>query len=269
MRVVALWRYPVKSTLGEEMAELRVDSGGVDGDRALAVIDTFTGFVATAKHPRLWRMLLEFAAMTEDRVFITFPDGTKLPADAPAVAPRLSAVLGRSITVSGIRPDGASVERPAPEDVLDHGVTAVVSAQTLEIGQGSPGCSFVDHSPVHLITTATLRHLGTESVRYRPNLIVDTPPGTAAFVENSWLGREIQIGDDAGARLRVTIPTPRCAVPSLAHGALPRDPDAVRTVMKGNRIEVPGFEGAKPCAGAYAEVIRSGTVRVDDPITMP
>jgi MOSC domain-containing protein len=269
MRVVALRRYPVKSMLGEDVAEVRVESGGIGGDRAFAVIDTDTGLVATAKHPRLWRALLEFGAVTEGEVSITFPDGTRVPVDAPEAGPRLSAALGRSVVLSGVRPEGASVERPAPEDVLDNGVTAVVPAETLEIGQGSTGTSFVDHSPVHVFSTATLRHLGTEFVRYRPNLVIDTPAGTEAFVENSWLGREIAIGDDdSGVRLRVTIPTPRCAVPSLAHGSLPRDPHAVRALLEGNRLDVPGLGEGKPCAGAYAEVVRPGVVRIGDAVTI-
>lgn len=269
MRVIALRRYPVKSMLGEEVPQVGAGTSGIDGDRAFGLIDTDTGFVATAKHPRLWRALLGFAAVSDGQVFITFPDGTRTAAGAPEIDRRLSAVLGRSVTVASTRPAGASVERPAPEDVLAGGVSAVVPAQTLEIGQGSPGASFVDHSPVHLVTTATLRHLDTELVRYRPNLVVETPPGTDPFVENSWLGKEMQIGGDAtGVRLRLTIPTPRCAVPSLAHGALPPDPRAVRAAMAGNRIDVPGIGSGKPCVGAYAEVVRPGTLCVDDTVVL-
>jgi uncharacterized protein len=266
MRVVALRRYPVKSMLGEDVAEARAEAGGIVGDRELAVIDSVTGLVATAKHPRLWRELLAFGATTEGRVFITFPDGSRLPADAAELDARLTAVLGRPVAVSGVRPEGASVERPAPEDVLANGVTAVVPAATLQIGAGSPGKSFVDHSPIHLITTATLRHLDTELVRYRPNVVIDTPPGTAAFVENDWPGREIRVGGPDGALLRITTPTPRCAVPSLAHGTLPRNPQAVRSALADNRIMVELLGAEAPCAGAYAEVLEPGTLHAQDPV---
>ena len=53
MTVLALRRYPVKSMLGLEVDDVLLGPGGVDGDRALALIDTGTGRVATAKHPRL------------------------------------------------------------------------------------------------------------------------------------------------------------------------------------------------------------------------
>ena len=50
----ALWRYPVKSMLGEELDAADVSKGGIVGDRAYAVVDRETGKVASAKHPKLW-----------------------------------------------------------------------------------------------------------------------------------------------------------------------------------------------------------------------
>jgi uncharacterized protein YcbX len=256
MRVVGLARHPVKSVLGESVDVVRLVPGGVDGDRALALLDVATGRLASAKQPRLWRALLRCSAATSgsgDGVLITLPDGRTVPA-AAADAP-LGALLGREVRLVAQRPAGAVVERPDPVDVLEHGVEAPVPAPELEIAQGTPGGSFVDHSPVHLVTTATLDHLGVEALRYRPNLVlaVDGPP----FTENSWLGRELVLG---GVRLRVTLPTPRCAVPTLEHGTLPRAPHAVRGPQEHNRVDVPGF-GTLPCAGAYAEVVAGGELR--------
>jgi hypothetical protein len=154
------------------------------------------------------------------------------------------------------------VERPDPEEVLAQGVEAEVEAPTLEISQGTAGDTFVDHSPVHLITTATLDHLGVEALRYRPNLVISAD--VAPFAENDWLGRELTVGEVV---LRLTLPTPRCSVPTLEHGDLPRNPDALRPLLTGNRVEVPGF-GVLPCAGAYAEVVRPGTVRRGDVVTL-
>ena len=57
------------------------------------------------------------------------------------------------------------------------------------------------------------------------------------------------------------LPTPRCAIPTLEHGPLPRDPAALRSLMAQNRVEVPGF-GVLPAAGVYATVERSGPVGV-------
>ena len=38
-KVVAVWRYPVKSMAGEAVAQALVDAGGLAGDRHWAVID--------------------------------------------------------------------------------------------------------------------------------------------------------------------------------------------------------------------------------------
>ncbi|OLT01286.1 molybdenum cofactor biosysynthesis protein [Pseudonocardia sp. CNS-004] len=270
-----MWRYPVKSMLGERLEEARLDAAGFTHDRGLALIDSTTGVVATAKHPRLWRALLTYSAAVRDgQVLVTSPAGWTRDATAAGVDELLSDALARPVRVAAERPDGATVERPDPEDVLDRGVDAVVPAATLEIGQGSPGTSFVDYAPVHLITSATLDAVGAEEVRYRPNLVVETPPGTPAFIENDWVGRTLHIGGVVGTHgtdgttvLRIALPTPRCSVPTLEHGSLPRAPHAVRTVMANNRVEVAGF-GVRPCAGCYAEVVQAGTVRVGDRVTL-
>src|SRR6266508_2450327 len=54
----ALWRYPVKSMLGEGLDAVDLSEDGVVGDRAYALRDKETGKVASAKHPRLWPNLL-------------------------------------------------------------------------------------------------------------------------------------------------------------------------------------------------------------------
>jgi uncharacterized protein YcbX len=265
VQVATLRRYPVKSMLGETVGEVEVDECGVRGDRRLALVDVESGRVATAKHPRRWRALLGFSASHDSGgVRIILPDGSSVAADGEGVEEVLSALLGREVRLAARRPAGAEVERPSPEDVLEHGVEAEVPYELLEIAQGAPGESFVDYAPVHLITTATLDHLGVEAVRYRPNVVVATPEGHPPFSENDWVGREITLG---GVRLRGVLPTPRCSVPALEHGDLPREPGAVRPLLAGNRIEVPGF-GVLPCAGVYAEVVAPGTVREGDPVAL-
>lgn len=267
MQVTTLRRYPVKSMLGEDVPELAVDTGGAGGDRTMAVVDTATGRVATAKQPRLWRRLLHCAAAGEPgRIRITLPDGRTTEAGSPEADGLLSELLEREVHLAGRRPDGAEMERPDPEDVLTHGVDATLDYATVPVGAGTPGASFVDFAPLHLITTATLDHLGIEALRYRPNLIVGTSPDLPPYVENDWVGKELTIGE---VRLSPITPTPRCAVPTLEHGDLPRSPQAVRRPMAENRVEVaiPGL-GALPCVGLYLAVVQGGVIRTGDRLVL-
>jgi uncharacterized protein len=265
VRVHSVHRYPVKSMLGESPPSITVDERGARGDRALALVDTTTGRVASAKQPRLWRTLLQCVASGDPgQVRITLPDGRAVPAADRDVDELLSELLGRQVRLASERAQGAAVDRPDPEDVLEHGVTAEVEYATLEIAQGTPGSTFHDYAPVHLITTATLDRIGTEAVRYRPNVVVDTPAGFPAYAENEWMGRELTVG---GVRLRGVLPTPRCSVPTLEHGPLPRAPHAVRTPMAQNRVDVPGF-GVLPCAGVYLEVLDGGTIQPGDEVSL-
>lgn len=260
-RIGSLHRYPVKSLLGETAAVLDIDQHGVIGDRALALIDRATGKVATAKQPRWWRSLLSCQAMTaDDGVIVRLPDGPWRNADT--VDDVLSQLLGPEVAMSDHRSAGATVERPDPELVLSQGLDADIEPAELEIAQGAPGGRFVDHSPLHLITTATLDEIGVEALRYRPNIVITTPDGCPPFVENTWIGRTLRIGT---VLLQGTLPTPRCSVPTLEHGDRGREPRALRVPADRNRVEVPGF-GVLPCAGLYATVLEPGTIREGDEI---
>src|ERR671939_915052 len=85
--VVALWRYPVKSMLGEELNASAVTDRGLLGDRAYALVDRSDGKVASAKNPRKWPRLFDCRAAYVDTprtgarlpaVRVTLPDGTIL-----------------------------------------------------------------------------------------------------------------------------------------------------------------------------------------------
>lgn len=247
--------------LGEDVAEAVLGAAGMAGDRVLALIDEETGHVATAKHPRRWRHLLGYrAAHVGGAVRITLPDGRGVDSTDPAADDVLSQAVGRRVHLTDVRPAGATVERPDPGDVLAHGVGADVAFALLEIGRGTSGGTFVDYAPVHVISTATVARIGTQWLRYRPNLLLDT--ASEPFAENAWVGREIAVGS---VLLRGVLPTPRCSVPTLPHGDLLPAPHAVRVVMRENRIDVAG-SGMQPCAGLYADVVVAGTVRPGDAV---
>lgn len=263
-RLAQLWRYPVKSMLGERLPAADVGPAGVAGDRRLALRHRDTGRVASAKHPRLWRDLLTLRASgaAPDEVRITLPDGRVLSRLDPGVDDVLSRVLGVPVTLIDRPPAGALLDRADPDAVLAAGMAAEVPVDANPLGAAAPG-TFFDFAPVHLVTTATLARVAAElpggtveAVRYRPNLVLDV--GVDGFAENDWVGRELRVGSELV--LRVLAPTPRCAVPTLAHGSLPRQTEALRVPARLNRVAPLPQLGAQPCVGAYAQVVRGGRV---------
>ena len=245
---------------------------GLAGDRGWALIDLQTGKVASAKQPRLWRCLLQLRAECHAEpagaVTITLPDGTSVRAGEPDANEVLTGFVGRPVALRRGREPGAGIDRAVPEEVLAHGVGAEVAFESLELSQQAPGDSFLDYAPVHLITTATLaavsRAVGTPPRPrvFRPNLILATPE-MSGYAENDWVGQQVAIGGQV--RLEIFLPTPRCAVPTLAHGQEPGDPQVLRALAGNNRIPVEGF-GRQTCAGVYAKVVTPGRVRAGDEV---
>ena len=275
-RIGALWRYPVKSMLGEPLDSITVTEAGFDGDRRFGVVDTASGRVASAKRPRRWERLLQLRAEAAGPggVRIRFPDGTTVDSDDPAADAALAEFLGAGVRLAGEAAPKTELERAVPEDVLAEGVEADVAFTLLEIAAASPPGTFFDFSPLQLLTSASLQRAGAahpdgrvEAVRYRPNVVVDTGPELTGFVENDWAGRRLRLG--AEVVLDVVVPSPRCAIPTLRHGDLPRDPDALRVPMRHNHVEVPieGF-GSAPCLGVHAVVVAGGRLAVGDEVRL-
>ena len=266
--VAVLRCYPVKSMLGEDLQASDVTSRGLAGDRTLALVHRETGKVASAKNPRLWRGLLKLAATRSGpAVKVTLPDGMALDSSDLGADAVLSGLLGHPVTLTATPPDGAVLDRADPEEVLRSGIEAQVRVETGLLGTGSPEGTFFDFAPLHLITTSTLRRIAelsprgaVELERYRPNIVIRTM--ARSFAENDWTGRDLRIGSDLV--IRVVSRTPRCAIPTLEHGDLPRDGAALRVLADHNRIRPVHALGPQPCAGVYAQVLRPGRIRIGD-----
>ena len=263
--VTSLWRYPIKSMLGEQSRAMPVTERGLLGDRAYALVDSADGKAATAKNPRKWPTLFGFhAAFVEPPrsgaplppVRITLPDGTTVTNRQTDIDQVLSRALGRPVTLTAAGRGPAKAISEAywlDMEGLEHRDT--VTDFTLPEG------TFFDGATVHVLTTATLERLHQlypqgrfEVPRFRPNLVIAPASGERDFVENAWVGRTLLIGD--AVRLSITRPCVRCVMTTLAQGDLPRDPGILRTAAQHNKVSV----------GVYAAVERGGHIQRGDAV---
>jgi uncharacterized protein YcbX len=273
-QIVSLHRYPVKSMMGEELNAAEVNEFGLLGDRAYAIVDSSDGKVASAKNPRKWPDLFDFqAAFVESPksvtevppVRITLPDGTLIDSDQADISQILSRALSRNVTFDAVNRGQAAAPSRADSstakaeqywpDIEGLDLRDTVTDFTLPEG------TFFDTAVVHVLTTATLDRLRElypqgrfEVRRFRPNMVVRTAPGERAFVEDTWIGKVVAIGDTV--RLKISGSCPRCVMTTLPQGNLPKDVGILRVAAQHNRANV----------GVYASVLQGGKVRRGDSV---
>jgi uncharacterized protein YcbX len=259
--VASLWRYPVKSMLGEELSAAQVTDRGICGDRAYALIDPESGRVVSAKNPRQWGNLFSFrAAFVEGSqpsaslpaARITMPDGASFSSDEPDIDARLSALLGKPVRLTSSVPAAARAQGYWPD------YNWLSDPDTI-FNFALPSGTFFDGATVHVLTTGTLNLLGSiarqsrfDVARFRPNFVIQLPDAGDAFMERDWVDRTLALGDEV--RLKVTRPCFRCVMTTLSQGDLPKDPDVLRTIVQQNEGNV----------GVYAAVVQGGRVRRGD-----
>ena len=225
MELAEIWRYPVKSMLGEQLDQANVGPGGIQGDRRWAVVDAESGVSLSAKR---YADLLRCRAWTSDsEVMIGLPDSRELPVGSAEVARGLSDLLGRQVTTRSAQ---------ATETIQHEFPTAITEGEG-EPFLWEPGTeAFFDCAPLHLLTTGTLVELQrllpasiVQRARFRPNFLVET--NEIGFVENDWVNKDVTLGS---LRCQVYDDTRRCIMVALGQGDLPRDIEVIRTILKCN-----------------------------------
>jgi uncharacterized protein YcbX len=287
--VAQLWRFPVKSMGGHQVEQVRIDRRGVHADRLWAVRDVENAVTASARRlPVLLGCTARYVTEPGDDagpgnvpgVVITLPDGRELASDDPAVHQALSELAGREMRLTALPPlDDTSQHKmtvsgsltnysPAQvrrdfglgdaEELPDTSVFTTRQIITLARYSTPPG-TFVDLSPVHLMSTASLRDLSDGEPysvrRFRPNVLVDVAAPDREFPESGWVGGELGIGT---AGLRVTNPTIRCVVPTRPQADLELDRALTRRLA----------ERTDRFLGVYADVTRPGLLRVGDDVVV-
>jgi uncharacterized protein YcbX len=250
MTVVALWRHPVKSLGGEALVEAEVDDDGLRGDRSWGIRDDETGRILTAR--REPRLLEASASLDADgEPIIQLPDQSPVRGLGAATDAALSGWLGKPVTL--VR---ATEQPPATAEFF----VDATDDDSLAVQWTMPPGRFVDAMPLLVLTTASLRtaaaHLpaGEWDVRrFRPNVLVEVHGD--GWVEDTWYGRQVQIGS---ATIGPREPCQRCTMVTRPQPGLVRDLDIYRTLA---RHHAGTF-------GAWSAVERSGGIRVGDRVTI-
>jgi uncharacterized protein len=229
-RVVGLWRYPVKSMGGEELAEGEVSWHGFAGDRRWAFV---RDGVAQSGFP--WLTLRERGDMSHYRP--SFLDPAR-PDKSPTVVR----------TPSGVTYE---VTDPALAAELGPGVRVIKQDRGV-----------FDTFPLSLITLQTIDRLGAmvgsacrlDVRRFRPNLLVEATDG-APFPEDAWVGSVLRIG---GMRMRVDKRDGRCAVVTIDPSTTERRPEILRTIA----------QDRQGCLGVYGTTVEPGRMAVGGPVVI-
>jgi MOSC domain-containing protein len=250
--VDALWRFPLKSTRGEQLTEALLTERGVVGDRQWALRELKYGGVMSA---RSWPMLLALkssyttdpSADPEARVLIELPGGACVAAEDPAMSAILSKFLKREVRLERIRSG-----RPTQAEF-----EAIMRGDALP-----PSRDFFDEDVIHIIATGTLAHLRElqggsadfDPRRFRANILIDTGSATSGFLEDQWLDGVLTIGSEV--RIGGIRPAIRCAVTTHPQDELPHDPSILRTAYQHHQAYV----------GVFAAIAAGGTIRRSDPV---
>ncbi|MFA9430306.1 MOSC domain-containing protein [Egicoccus sp. AB-alg2] len=228
--VAELRRYPVKSMAGEVLATARIERRGVVGDRRWAVTDSDGKFGSSKTTRRFQRM-----------------DGLL----------HLAASYAQDLTPVVAFPDGRLLAADDPH--VDEALSDHVGRPVRLLAEAD--VSHFDEGPLHLVTTASIAAVAERqrapvtTLRLRANLLVDV--GAAeGLVEDAWVGRNLAIGDEVVVSIRE--PMPRCVMVEQSQKEVSAAPGLLGTIGRVNRA----------CLGAVADVVRTGAVRLDDPVRL-
>jgi uncharacterized protein YcbX len=234
-RVVAIYRYPVKSMRGHEIAATQVRRRGLEGDRRYAFVrsDDRSGFP--------WLTARQVAAMLRYEPYFAEP------ADPGRSPVRVRTPDGRDL----------AVESDELRDQLAAAYGAPAALLQLNVGA-------MDAAPVSLIGTASVAALGAaagraiDARRFRPNLVVEPLDGQP-FAEEAWLGGSLIFGERPdSARVRADDRDERCMMINLDPETAVQQPEVLRTVARSR----------EQCTGIYGSVEAPGTIEVGDEVRL-
>jgi len=214
MVVEELWRYPVKSMGGEQLAVADVGELGIDGDRQWAVIDLATGYGLTAK--REPELLYASASVVDDDVLIHLDANVTLTGTGAATDAVLSDWLGRAVSLRRATSGSVGTFEIAADFENEHD-------SDLLHWQGPAG-TFHDSTRRRVSVAARREMRDWSPRRFRMNIL------TSGDSSAGLVGSEVTIGSSV---LEIVKPVDRCILTTRAQpGGVERDLGVLRTINK-------------------------------------
>lgn len=245
MQVVSVGFAPVKGTRHASFDAVTLDEHGPVGDRTFSLIGADNRkMLKTVPHRAL---LAVRAGWDGDVLSLELPSGESCSAPATPSGEQVTChYWGRSV---------AHELTDGPHSEL---LSAYVGKDVRLVA--SPRGAAVYGAPVSIITTASLRDLGERTgrtdllataSRFRMTMVVDA--GDEPYVEETWCGRRVRIGD---AEVEVRRPIGRCGVIDLDPATGEKDGSLLMAL-----VAYRPNTGGEPWLGVDAMVVTPGVVR--------
>jgi hypothetical protein len=228
-RVCEVVRYPVKSMAGVPTESAVLGWHGLEGDRRFA----FRRVGDQSAFPfltagRLPRLIRYRPLGFDESSHVRTPEGSELGLRSAELQAEVSERFGSGVELMKYK----------------HGI--------------------FDEAPMSVITLATIAGIGREAGvdldrrRFRANVYLETE-NTEVFHENAWVGRTIVFGEgDSAPAVTVTLRDERCMMINLDPDTAEQDPRVMKAVVR----------MSDNYAGVYGTVVRTGTIRVGDRVTL-
>ena len=271
--VTNMYRYPVKSMMGEALSEADIGEAGIAGDRGWAVRDEKRGGIRGGKKiPQLMTLAAQSGPAAP---LITAPDGDSASASSEGINEWLSDKLNHPVTLWPLLPAhqldhyrrGAPDTRDFEQELRavfgrlpDEPLPDLTGFEGLLEFESPPGTYFdaFSLSIMSQQSLATMNRLDGESRfdvrRFRPNLLVDIPDSDHPFPEQAWVGRTLSVGS---VKLKIEMTCPRCSMTTHGFDDLPQDTQIMRKLVSNSEGNL----------GIYASVLEAATVLAGDSVS--
>ncbi len=255
--IESLWRYPVKSMSGEEMAEAFMGFSGFYGDRCYAFKNssahTHKGFPYL--NANIQQQMLRYSPRFRHvERSITPPNLIEAMSIAPGVTPANGDPDDMILDI--VTPSGAVVAADDPMliTMLSEGLRGENHLRLVHSDRALTDCR-----PVSLISVQTVHQIEKElnmpidKRRFRANIYLDLA-SNSGFAEDDLVGRKVRIGSHA--EIAILERDPRCKMISLDPNTGEHNPDVLRKVVKAHANS----------AGVYCAVLVEGVLKKGDTV---